>query len=82
MKSTLPDQDNTRTAFVQLNRYACTACWKCIEACPNQVIDKSSLFVADTLIYEQVLMYGASECAGCLKCMQACKFDAIGLYKK
>jgi len=82
MKSIAHNQDNTRTAFIQLNRYACTACWKCIVACPNRVIDKSLLFIADTLIYEQVLIYDATKCTGCLKCLQACEFDAISINNK
>jgi Fe-S-cluster-containing hydrogenase component 2 len=82
MKSTLIQNDNTHTTFVQLNAFACTACWKCIEACPNKVIDKSFLYVADTLVHEQVLMYDADKCTGCTKCMQACKFDAISIYKQ
>jgi 2-oxoglutarate ferredoxin oxidoreductase subunit delta len=77
MESIFHNQDSTRTAFVQLNSYACTACWKCIEACSNMVIDKSFLFVADTLIHEQVLLYDTNKCLGCMKCVEACKFDAI-----
>jgi len=82
MKSTAIKQQNTNTAFVQLNIYACTACWKCIEICPNHVIDKSFLFITDTLIDKRVLMYNASECNGCLKCIQACHFDAISITKE
>jgi len=82
MESTLIQNDNTHTAFVQLNAFACTACWQCIEACPNEVIDKSFLYVADTVVHEQVLMYDADKCTGCTKCMQACKFDAISIYKQ
>ena len=82
MKSTFIQNDNTHTAFVQLNASACTACWKCIEICPNEVIDKSFLYVANTVIHEQVLMCDASKCTGCTKCMQACKFDAISIYKQ
>ncbi|MDP4240257.1 MAG: ferredoxin family protein [Bacteroidota bacterium] len=82
MKSTFLNHEKTHTAFVQFNSQACTACWECIEACPNKVIDKSFLFIASTLIHEQVSVYDASECIGCLKCMQACEFDAISLYKQ
>jgi len=81
MKSTLINQDNTRTAFVQLDIYACTACRKCIDACPGKVIDQSLLFIGNTLISEEVRMYDAAKCIGCLKCVQACKFDAISTYK-
>ena len=77
MKSTFPEHDNTSTPFVHLDTHACTACWECLDACPNNVIDKSFLYLADTLIHEHVLMYEATQCTGCLKCMEACKFDAI-----
>ncbi|MDP4240402.1 MAG: 4Fe-4S binding protein [Bacteroidota bacterium] len=82
MRSTRLTHENTRTAFVQLNSDACTACWKCIEICPGKVLDKSFLFIGDTLIHEQVLMYDASACTGCLECMQACEFNAIGIKKQ
>lgn len=81
MKSTFLKDDNTRTAFVQLNSYACIGCWECIKICPNKVIDKSLLFVADTLIHEQVLMYNASKCTGCMQCLKACSFEAIIISK-
>ena len=82
MNSTLLKNKNTYTAFVQLDTYACSACWKCIEVCPNNVIDKSFLFILNTLIHEHVLMYNASECIGCMKCMQACKFNAISIHNQ
>jgi len=81
MKSTFTQNDNTHTAFVQLNAFACTACWKCIDVCPNKVIDKSFLYVADTLVYEQVLMYDADKCTGCKLCVESCMFNAISICK-
>ena len=80
MKSTFLKDDNTHTPFVLLNIYKCTACWKCINICPNKAIDKSFLFIANTLINEYVLIYDVSKCTGCLKCIQACTFDAISIY--
>ena len=79
MISTLLKNNTTTTAFVQLNIEECTACWKCIDACPEKVIDKSFLYIADTLINKHVLMFNASECTGCLKCIDSCKFEAISL---
>ena len=83
MKSAVQNQNQTHTdtAFVRLNSYVCTACWKCMEVCPNDVIDKSFLFVADTLVHQQVLMYDAGVCTGCMKCIQVCEFDAISIRK-
>jgi len=77
MNSSILKHDNTLTAFVQLDTNACTACWECIGACPEAVIDKSFLYLADTLVHEHVLMYNAPDCTGCMKCMQACQFNAI-----
>jgi len=77
MISTILKPVNAYTSFVQLDAYACTACWKCIDACPNNVIDKSFLFIDNTLMNEHVLMYNATECDGCMKCLQACDVDAI-----
>ena len=81
MKSTFIKNDNTHTPYVQLDAYACTSCWECIEACPNKVIDKSFLYIGSTIIHKQVLMYNASKCTGCTKCIQACKFNAIDIYR-
>jgi len=79
MESISFKRDNTFTAFVQLDTYACTACWECIKACPNNVIDKSFVFIGNTLIHEHVLMYDAAACTGCTKCMQVCKFNSISI---
>lgn len=81
MQSTLLKRNNTYTAFVQLDTYACTACWECLEACPANVIGKSFLYLANILINEHVLMYDAAACTGCMKCMQTCTSDAISIYK-
>jgi len=80
MKSTFLNDENTLTPFVRLNVYKCTACWKCISICPNKAIDKSFLFIANTLINEHILIYNPDKCTGCLNCIQACKFDAICIY--
>lgn len=77
MDSTFIKNGNTHTAFVQLNSYSCKACWKCIEVCPNNVIDKSFLFIVETLIYEHILIYNSIECIGCMNCIRACNYDAI-----
>jgi len=77
MKTSIVNQENTCTAFIRLDSYNCTACWKCTEACPNDVIDKSFLFIGNTLVHEQVIISDPEKCAGCLKCKQACEFDAI-----
>ncbi|ADQ80841.1 hypothetical protein Palpr_2711 [Paludibacter propionicigenes WB4] len=77
MKTMLLNRKKPSTAHIQLSIDACTACWKCVEACPNEVLDKSFLYIADTLIDMHAFVYDANKCAGCLRCVQACKFDAI-----
>jgi len=79
MKSTILKNNGTVTAFVRLNIQACTACWECLETCPCNVMDKSFLYLSDTLLLKHVLMYDASECSGCLECIKACKFDALSI---
>jgi len=80
MKSTFRKRDNLKTPFVQINSCKCIGCWECINICPNNVIDKSFLFIANTLINEQVLIYNARKCTGCFKCLHACTNDAISIY--
>ncbi len=79
MKTSFTDKIDTSTAFINLNSYNCTACWKCTEACPNDVIDKSFLFIGNTLVHEHVIISDPDKCTGCLKCLQACEFDAINI---
>lgn len=82
MQTSFPDKKNTSTPFIRLNSYNCTACWKCTETCPNDVIDKSFLFIGNTLVHEQVIIYNSERCTGCLKCTQACESNAINIVSK
>ena len=82
MKTTLLKNNTTQTAFVQLYIQACTACWECIDTCPHNVIDKSFLYIFETLINKHVLMFNPSECTGCMKCIDSCKFEAISDIKQ
>jgi len=79
MNSTLTKNKDTYTAFVRLNIETCTACWECLDVCPGNVMDKSFLYIANTLIVKHVLIYNAEKCSGCLKCIKVCKFKAISI---
>ena len=79
MNSTLIKKEGTLTAFVRLNINTCTACWECIDSCPDKVMDKSFLYIANSLILKHVFMYKADECSGCMNCINACKFNAISI---
>jgi len=79
MNSPLLKYDDTHTPYVRLDIQSCTACWECLDTCPNNVMDKSFLYIGGTMILAHVLMYDASECSGCLKCVESCKFNAISI---
>ena len=56
-----------RTEYVWTNHWKCTACWKCIESCPGQVIGKAGF-----LWHRHIVIENAAECVGCKKCIQTC----------
>ena len=61
----------------------CTACGKCAEACPKNVIQLESasapvaLLCRNTAKLKQVMDVCKVGCIGCQKCAKACKFGAI-----
>jgi ferredoxin len=63
------------TKYIELNTHLCQACWKCVEACPNQVLGK--LIV---LWHRHARVDNAESCKGCKKCVRICEKGAI-LYK-
>ena len=62
----------TRTAFIELDRQICQACWDCISACPNGVFGKIDLFV-----HRHARVSHAEACKGCARCVRACASHAI-----
>ncbi|MBW8327509.1 MAG: hypothetical protein K0M50_22280 [Prolixibacteraceae bacterium] len=67
-------RNTTQTAFVSLNTQKCQACWKCIAACPEQVIGK-----VDLPWHKHALINQSNRCSGCLKCVKVCEF---GVFQK
>jgi len=64
--------NHTLTRFINVNTGICTACWKCIENCPNQVFGK-----IDFLGHRHIKVKYPEKCTGCLKCVKVCVSGAI-----
>lgn len=44
----------------------CTACWKCVEACPRKAIRKVSF------LWHKHAVLNRRNCIGCNKCVKTC----------
>ncbi len=55
------------TKYVRLDTGLCQACWKCLEACPLQVLGK-----IDMRWHRHTRIRNADACNGCKKCVRAC----------
>jgi len=71
MKPVFFSRRHARTLSVQLNTSKCKACWKCIEACPSQVIGK-----IDLPWHKHALLINPNFCCGCLNCIKNCLYGA------
>lgn len=60
------------TKYIRLDRSKCRACWECLEACPNDVINRINL-----LFHKHAVIGKPDLCKGCLKCVRACLYQAI-----
>jgi 2-oxoglutarate ferredoxin oxidoreductase subunit delta len=60
------------TKYIQLDTRKCEACWKCMDACPNNVIERVNL-----PWHKHALLINRDQCTGCVKCVKACEYDAI-----
>ncbi|MCM1532429.1 MAG: 4Fe-4S binding protein [Bacteroides sp.] len=52
---------------VNFTPHGCIACWRCVEACPKQVIGKVKF-----LFHKHAAIAHAEACIGCQKCVKAC----------
>ena len=68
------NREHTRTPFVQLDPQKCKACWKCIDNCQNQVINK-----VDFPWHKHALIVEPNACTGCLNCINICQYDAYSI---
>ena len=62
----------SKTEYVRFDSKECKACWKCIEACPENVFGKINIFV-----HKHAKIVNRASCTGCRKCVKACDYGAI-----
>lgn len=62
----------TKTDYILLDTKKCEACWKCMEACPDNVIGRVNL-----PWHKHALIIKRDKCTGCSKCIKACESNAI-----
>jgi len=60
------------TGYVQVNTRNCKACWKCINACPKQVIGKVGF-----LWHKHIAILNNEKCIGCGKCIKTCPYGVF-----
>jgi Fe-S-cluster-containing hydrogenase component 2 len=65
-------RNHLESGFVRLDTRRCKACWKCLSACPRNVIGKVAI-----LWHKHVRIVNADDCLGCLKCVKVCESGAL-----
>ena len=60
-------QHKLSTEFIDFIPKGCISCWKCVEACPKNVIGK-----IEVLFHRHAILVDADACIGCKKCVKAC----------
>ena len=58
---------NISTSHICADFRSCTACGRCIKACPKQVIGKVGSFW-----HKHIVIENAGNCTGCKKCIWVC----------
>jgi 2-oxoglutarate ferredoxin oxidoreductase subunit delta len=66
------DRRRGATDFIVLDTHACDACWRCVEACPNEVLGRLSI-----LFHKHAKIVASEACTGCLKCERVCETGAL-----
>ena len=61
-----------KTAFILLDTKKCTACWKCLQICTNDVIGRINL-----PWHKHVKLVNKKYCTGCLRCVKVCNSGAL-----
>jgi 2-oxoglutarate ferredoxin oxidoreductase subunit delta len=64
------------TSKVLLDTGKCKACWKCLDVCPQKVIDKINV-----IVHKHAVMRKREQCIGCLKCVRICPHGAFSTAK-
>ncbi|MBN2192554.1 MAG: 4Fe-4S binding protein [Polyangiaceae bacterium] len=67
---TAPGQRDAGTSRViaRIDKTRCTACWLCVDLCPEQAISMRDAITVDS-----------TRCAGCGKCAEECPNEAISM---
>lgn len=65
-------QEHTKATFIKLDTKKCEACWKCQNACANNVFGRINL-----PWHKHIRFINGSACIGCLKCLKVCNAGAI-----
>lgn len=72
MKFHFHSRNHMKTNFIIMNNRICKACWKCVTACPNDVIGKIDIF-----FHKHAHISQPDKCKGCSKCIKTCPENAI-----
>ncbi len=72
MKIHNPFQRHTQTKYILVRTRFCEACWRCLDACPNQVLGKLEIGP-----HKHIRVDRQENCKGCKKCVLACPNNAI-----
>ncbi|MDR2824051.1 MAG: 4Fe-4S binding protein [Prevotellaceae bacterium] len=67
MKSPTGISGQINTDFVWINPQRCRACWRCLRACPKQIVGKTG-----GLWNRHVVFINSEQCSGCKKCIATC----------
>jgi Fe-S-cluster-containing hydrogenase component 2 len=59
---------------ININTKKCTACWKCLDVCPENVFGSINIF-----FHKHAKIINQANCIGCKKCINVCEFDALYL---
>lgn len=55
------------TAYIKVIVNDCIGCWKCVDACPKQVLGKVKF-----LWHHHAKISNPDACIGCMKCVKVC----------
>lgn len=66
------EMKNFQTKYVAMNPSHCVACWKCVEACPKNVIGEVGF-----LWHKHAAFSEADACIGCKKCVKVCPHEVF-----
>ena len=65
------------TRYIHLLPRQCQGCWKCVDACPEDIIVR-----IDRTRRHHVHVRNAAACTGCKKCVRSCEYDAIAYIRR